>query len=282
MGRNRSVSRTLAPLKSCIALAVVWTVCFDSHAQKAETRKAEKPTVLVLATYHLHNPGRDVLNVQWDDVLTEKRQNEIRDFVNLLKKYKPTKIAVEVPFGSASLNDQYGRYLRGEYRLTRNEIDQIGFRLAKELNHPRVYGIDAAGAFDIGRVFEFAAANNQQGIVDEAFEVAKRQVAEANKLIQTASVTEIYRATNDQRKLDEGNRAYTLMARIGKGEEYPGAALLADWYERNLKIFSNITRVAESKDDRVLVIIGAGHVKLLQQFIEDSGEYNLERAAKYF
>ena len=187
-----------------------------------------------------------------------------------------------MPFGSASLNDQYGRYLRDEYRLTRNEIDQIGFRLAKELNHPTVYGIDAAGAFDIDRVFGFAAANNQQEVVDKAFEIAKRQVAEANKLIQTASVTEIYRATNDQRKLDEGNRAYTLMARIGKGEEYPGAALLADWYERNLKIFSNITRIPESKEDRVLVMIGAGHVKLLQQFIEDSGEYNLERATKYF
>ena len=223
-----------------------------------------------------------MLNVQWDDVLTEKRQKEIRDFVNLLKKFKPTKIAVEAPFGSVKLDEQYGRYLRGEYQLTRNEIDQIGFRLAKELNQPKVYGVDAAGAFDIGRVFEFAAANNQQGIVDKAFEIAKGHVAEANKLIQTTNVTEIYRVTNDQRRIDEGHQAYIIMSRIGKDKEYPGVDLLADWYKRNLKIFSNVTRITESKDDRVLVIIGAGHVKLLQQFIEDSGEYNLERAGKYF
>jgi hypothetical protein len=37
------------------------------------------------------------MNVQSDDVLTEKRQKEIRQFVNLLKRFKPTKIAVEAP-----------------------------------------------------------------------------------------------------------------------------------------------------------------------------------------
>lgn len=41
-------------------------------------------------------------------------------------------------------------------------------------------------------------------------------------------------------------------------------------------------RITESKNDRILVIIGGNHVKLLQQFIEDSGEYNLEKANKYF
>jgi hypothetical protein len=73
-----------------------------------------------------------------------------------------------------------------------------------------------------------------------------------------------------------------MMSRVGKDKEYPGVDLLADWYERNLKIFSNITRITESQDDRILVIIGGNHVKLLQQFIEDSGEYNLERAVRYF
>ncbi len=40
--------------------------------------------------------------------------------------------------------------------------------------------------------------------------------------------------------------------------------------------------ITESRDDCILIIIGGSRVKLLQQFIEDSGEYNLERAGKYF
>jgi len=261
---------------------LVFTACGASYAQKTKPIGAQKPTVLVLATYHMDNPGRDVMNVQSDDVLTEKRQKEIREFVNLLKRFKPTKIAVEVPSGSAKLDEQYGRYIRGDYQLTRKEADQIGFRLAKDSNHQKIYGVDAQGAFDIGRVFAFAGANNQQDTVDRGMAIGKRQVAEVNKLIQTGTIKEIYKAINDQQGIDEAHRAYMMMQRIGKDKEYPGVDLLADWYKRNLKIFSNITRITESKDDRILVIIGGNHVKQLQQFIEDSGEYNLEKAGKYF
>ncbi len=222
------------------------------------------------------------MNIQWDDVLSENRQKEIREFVALLKKFKPTKIAVEVPYGSVKTNEEYSRYLRGEYQLTRNEIDQIGYRLAKEVGHLRVYPVDAAGSFDIGRVFEFAAKNDQQHIVDRAMEIAKEQVGDANELVKNANITEFHRAINDPRKIDEGHRAYLTMLRIGKGENYPGADLVGDWYKRNLKIFTNITRITESNEDRILVLIGSGHAKLLQQFIEDSGEYKLERAGKYF
>ena len=228
-------------------MAFVILFCSASQAQKPESRKAERPTVLVLATSHLHNPGRDVMNVQWDDVLAEKRQKEIREFDELLKKFKPTKIAIEVPYGSDKTDEGYSRYLRGEYRLTRNEIDQIAYRLAKELDHPKVYPVDAAGSFDIGRVFAFAAENGQQQIIDRAMEIAKKQVGEANELVRTADITEFHRAINDQRSIDEGHQAYLSMLRIGRGENYPGADLVADWYKRNLKIFTNITRITEIK-----------------------------------
>ena len=282
MKRYCRLSPNTSVLKGYFSLSLIFIICFTSYAQSVKRNGTQKPAVLVLATYHMHNPGRDLMNVKSDDVLTEKRQKEIRDFVNLLKRFKPTKIAVEVPFGSSKLDEQYSRYLRGEYRLTANEIDQIGFRLAKELNHQKVYGADADGAFDIGRVFAFAGANRQQHVVDKGMAIGKRQVAEENNLIRTSTVTQIYKAINDQQKINESHQAYMLMSGVGKDKEYPGAELLADWYKRNLKIFSNIIRLTESKNDRILVIIGGNHVRLLQQFIEDSGEYNLEKANKYF
>lgn len=257
MKRNCRLSSNISVLKCCLSLALVFITCFASYAQLIKTSGTQKPTVLVLATYHMGNPRRDVMNVQSDDVLTEKRQKEIRQLVNLLKRFKPTKVAVEVPFGSSKLNEQYSQYLRGDYQLIRNEIDQIGFRLAKELNHQKVYGVDAEGSFDIGRVFAFAEANNQQEIVDKGMAIGKRQVAEENKLIQTSTITQIYKAINDPQRINESHQAYMLMSSVGKDKEYPGADLLGDWYKRNLKIFSNITRITKSKNDRILVIIGA-------------------------
>jgi hypothetical protein len=282
MKRNLRLFETAAALKCLLATALVFVICSASYAQKPKKRSVQKPTVLVLATYHMDNPGLDLMNVQSDDVLTEKRQKEIRELVSLLKRFKPTKIAVEAPFGSVKVDEQYNRYLRGKYQLTRNEIDQIGYRMAKELNHQKIYGVDAEGKFDIGRVFAFAGANNQQDIVGRGMAIGKRQITEENKLIQTATITQIYKVINDQRRINEAHQAYLMMSRIGKDKEYPGASLLADWYERNLKIFSNIQRISELNNDRILVIIGGNHVKQLQQFIEDSGEYNLERTGRYF
>lgn len=282
MKLNIYLFQNTSVLKLCTAGILIFTFCCAVAAQKPKSKGEQRPTVLVLATYHLDNPGADVMNVKSDDVLTEKRQKEIYEFINILKRFRPTKIAVEMSLGSAKLDEQYSLYLRGEYQLTRNEIDQMGFRLAKELNHRKMYGVDAAGEFDIGRVFAYAGANNQQDIVDKGLEAGKSQVAEENKLIQTATIREIYRAINDQQKINDSHQTYMMMSRIGKNKEYPGADLLSDWYKRNLRIFSNIERITETKDDRILVIIGGNHVKLLQQFIEDSGEYNLEKANKYF
>ena len=36
-----------------------------------------RPEILVLGTYHMANPGHDVYNMQVDDVLAPKRQQEI-------------------------------------------------------------------------------------------------------------------------------------------------------------------------------------------------------------
>lgn len=216
MNRNCRLSPNTSVLSCCFSLTLIFITCFASYAQGVKRNSTQKPAVLVLATYHMHNPGRDLMNVKSDDVLTEKRQKEIRDFVNLLKRFKPTKIAVEMSFGSIKLDEQYSRYLRGDYQLTQNEIDQIGFRLAKELNHQKVYGADAEGAFDIGRVFAFAGANDQQQIVDKGMAIGKSQVAEENNLIRTSTVTEIYKAINDPQRINESHRAYMLMSGIGK------------------------------------------------------------------
>ena len=45
--------------------------------------------------------------------------------------------------------------------------------------------------------------------------------------------------------------------------------------------FANIQRIAASPEDRVLVIYGSGHAKLLTEFAEDSGAFVVERPSAY-
>ena len=46
-------------------------------------------------------------------------------------------------------------------------------------------------------------------------------------------------------------------------------------------IFVNLTRITESANDRILLIIGAEHVFLIQQYLENSGDYIVESPLKY-
>src|ERR687890_818199 len=87
---------------------------------------------LSVGMYHMANPGLDAVNTEADDVLLPKRQKEIQDLVDRLASFRPTKIAVEAPYRSTALPDRYKQYVAGAYALSRNETEQIGFRLAKQ------------------------------------------------------------------------------------------------------------------------------------------------------
>src|SRR5712671_5729128 len=81
----------------------------------------ERPEILVLGTYHMANPGHDIHNMQADDVLSPRRQQEIAQLIEVLKRFHPTKIAIESDVSGQRAAQQYSDYLAGKYTLTRNE-----------------------------------------------------------------------------------------------------------------------------------------------------------------
>ena len=95
-------------------------------------------------------------------------------------------------------------------------------------------------------------------------------------------IIDMYIRINEPEGRLADHQAYLRSARIGLGDQYPGANWVAhSWYARNLKICINLTRITESINDRILLIIGAGHVYLIQQFFEDSGNYIVESPLEY-
>ncbi|MFL1675190.1 DUF5694 domain-containing protein [Paenibacillus dendritiformis] len=91
----------------------------------------------------------------------------------------------------------------------------------------------------------------------------------------------LLRKLNEPEELKKHHRMYINMARIGEMDHYVGIDWLFHWYERNLILFSNLARLAESPDDRILLIIGGAHVQILQQFIAESGCLEIEPALSY-
>ena len=104
--------------------------------------------VCIMGVLHFVSKNNSV-SQKYTSVQDPKSQKEIKDLVQRLKKFRPTKIAVERPYKSnIELNEAYQSYLKGEYQLSDEETDQIAFRLAKELGHEKLYLVYSQVNFD--------------------------------------------------------------------------------------------------------------------------------------
>jgi hypothetical protein len=233
--------------------------------------------VMVLATFHMANPGLDYANVEADDVLAPGRQREIEAVVDRLAAFAPTRVAVEAPAGNPVIADRYTAYLRGDYELGRNETYQIGFRLARRLEHPTVHSVDHRMDMAMDGVFGWAAQNGQHPLIQEFQAIIGRIVASQDSLLKAGTIGDVLRAMNEPATLDEGHGFYMRLAEVGRDSVYPGTDQLAVWYERNLRIFTNILRIAEP-GDRILVIMGQSHAPILQRFLRDHPAFEVVEA----
>lgn len=224
--------------------------------------------ILVIGSYHMSNPGLDAVSVKADDVLSAKRQREIDELVTRLASFRPTKVAVEIPFGRDSMsNALYRRYMQGTHTPDRTEMQQLGFRVAKTANLQRIYGVDYNLDVNLGGVMIWALTHGQAELASAAQSLSATLLAEADSMMKHATVSEIISALNSARA-DSVHGIYLAALRVGADTSYPGATVAARWYERNLKIASNILRVIDSPTDRVLVVIGAAHAPILRELLE--------------
>ena len=237
------------------------------------------PQVMILGTHHLDGSS-DYVRTTIDDVLSERRQRELEQLVDRLAEFRPTRIAVEVPVALDSVvNAQYRAYRAGTHALRRGEVDQIAFRLARKLGHEKVYAVDYQKDEDIRGLFAYAVANKQDGSLRAAQGRVMARVKELEQRRASMTMTDILREANAP-PADAMEGFYLLAAPVGAAERYVGADLVAGRYERNLKIFANVARIAQP-GERVLVLYGAGHGKLLRQFVDESPALDLVRADRF-
>lgn len=264
-------------LKRLLATATILAASIPA----AFAQQGSKPTFVILGSFHFQGSTADLLGNSLPDVQSEKRQKEIEAIVEALARFRPTKIAVEYPVGHAKIQEAYQAYLKGERPLGDGETEQIGFRLARRLGHDRIHPVDHKLDMDFDAVLKAVEKYGQKSLFEQAFGLGKQYVGEAQHLIDSSTVGAALRLMNEPQRLDAGHGAYALMSQVGGPGDPVGAKVVADWYERNLFIFSNLVRLIESPEERVLLVIGAGHAKLLRDAIAQSPNLRLEEAVDY-
>ncbi len=244
-----------------------------------------KPTLVVLGTYHMATPGNNVVNPTVADVSTPERQKQIIELVKNLKNFKPTKIVVECDLEKdAKTQEIYNQYLAGSYQLSKNETNQIGFRLAKESGHKKVYCVDWSDFWDDPTINygKFAAKDAElDAFLKEVNQNLKKEIDAEFEKLYSLPISDQLILLNQPDRIEKSHKVYFDIMRIGRGNEYAGAGYLSWWYRRNLVILTNIIRLTDSTNDRILVIYGNGHNKLLNQFAKESDFYTVESPLKY-
>lgn len=263
------------PKRSFSILFLLALTCISAHAQQAA-----KPEVLILGTYHMANPGRDLFNTKADDVLAPKRQAEITELIEVLKKFQPTKVVIESdPNGPRP--GQYADYLAGKRTLTSNEIEQLGFRLAKELGHKMIYPVDADGDFPWPRVVNYAKGSGRAKELDAIMSEIGAMVKAQEQYLASHTILETLVYMNADAKVAEDMGFYFREAHLGEPGDWAGADLVSDWFRRNMRIYTNLTRLVDSPNERILVIYGAGHLGWLRHIVASDPTLRLRKLADF-
>jgi hypothetical protein len=246
-------------------------ICLGPMAAWSAELSAKPIEVMVIGVFHMSNPGHDLHNLKADDVLVPKRQDEIAVLTAALSRFKPTKVGVE---SSADfVAERYKQYLAGTLPPSRNEVVQLGFRLAKTAG-AEVYSLDADGDFPYERLKNFAETRGFSGLLDEQNAAIQREVDEMGRLLAQKGVSGVLRFLNSQARLQSANNFYRNMLRIGLGDDQPGADLVSSWYHRNFLICANLLQLGKPSD-RIVIFFGAGHAFLLRQCVTETPGFKL-------
>lgn len=246
--------------------------------------KESIPKIFLVGAFHFEYYNADAYKVDKSkqvDILSDQKQNELKQLLEYIAIFKPTKICIEAP-ESWKTTDKYRMYKSGKKELAKDEVQQIAFRLMETFKLDTVYSIDARAIAEelpetkdssvikpyFDRIFDnytFKANDNYIKLYEYSTELS-------NKL----SLLDYFKYINSAKELQRSYGAY-LVGDFKNGK-YEGADALATyWYDRNLRIFRNIQRITTSSQDRILVLFGAGHMAVLDQLFSCSPEYNYIR-----
>ncbi len=252
------------------------------HAQNS----APKTKVMTLGVFHFAYHNLDVVVTEKSDqisVLDEPFQSEIISICRAVEEFKPTILVVEVdPAEQPRTDSLYQLYKLNNYALKRGEVDQLAFRIGKDLGLTKIYCVNNWGKH-YGKLDSIFADSLRMARFSD-YAVSRNLEHAKQKRPKVKSIADELILLNNPERI-KASLAFYLKEPF-QYEETVGDFAGVDfetgrWFNRNLRIFRNIQRIPRTVDDRILLIFGCGHLNLLNPFIEVSEEFELVSPLPY-
>ena len=260
------------------------TLGTDARSPRApRTNVAEKKIqVLNFATFHMGSTS-DAHSTEFDEE-DEQNQIEARAVAERLADFEPTIVCVEVPRErNAELAEAYEAFLErpDEASTYYGEVGLVAFVVAYYADLDRLYGIDHKLSYNY-RIAEQVDNAIDPATLADFSEDPFRSWPELRVDEDALSLRDKLRHFNKPAFLDFLITVNAdMLALAGTEEGFEGADEAAKYYQRNLRIYSNLNRIPMTPDDRVLIISGGSHTAFLREFMQRSPKFEMVETAKY-
>ncbi len=265
------------------AFLVVLTIAFFANPAHAATRDEQHSDntieIMILGSNHFTGGGPDTVDPDVPYYLGARGQQEIADLLDRLEAYAPDKIMVELDFElEGKFNERYDAFLEGTHKLTVNERQQIGMRLAQRLGHKKLYAIDFESFLDYGPAIAAAKELGQTQLLKVIDDLSDKIKASYEDDAKLPLIERLIAMNSTEQNLQR--KTFLTIAQLGTAEDPQGALQILTWWQRNLVMFARTAQQA-APGDKLLIVIGNGHRDILQEFFGDAPGFKLVSPVPY-
>ncbi len=227
------------------------------------------------------------------DEESKEAQREVRKISEMIAKFRPTIICVEkLPEKNDELNAAYQVFLENSSVLSTKdgEISMIAFDVARLSGVKKLYGIDhhLGYNYSLGDFIENSSdyinsidPETYLQLTNDPFKDYP-EMAEREKNYDKLSLLEKLKLINEPLYLDYSiNTNADKLLYVGIDDGFEGADNAALFYQRNMRIYSNLNRIPMTKEDRVFILMGAAHTAFLREFIKRSPKFEMVNTLDY-
>ncbi|PKD43903.1 hypothetical protein CWD77_09980 [Rhodohalobacter barkolensis] len=250
----------------------------DTSNQKEpiDQQGSDKIEVLNFGTFHM-GFTTDANKTEFDEN-DRKNQQRVHTIAEKLADFDPTVIIVEQePTQNESIQEEYQQYRDNPDMTFENpsEVELLAYELGRLSGADRIYGIDHKMGYNyrIGQQID-----NQ---VDP--EWYNRYYEDPLSFHPSIDVNRD--TLSLQKKLELMNKDEFLnflitvnadmLSHAGTTDGFEGADEAAKYYQRNLRMYSNLNRLDLNSDDRVFILMGASHTAFFRDFMRGDPKFEM-------
>jgi len=278
-------------VKISLSITIVLSLLGCNNSDRKESKisntiikvdSVNKIPVLNFGTFHM-GETTDATKTEFDEN-DKKNQDEVKAIAEMLALFKPTVIIVETPpTYDKKLQTEYNEYLLNPALKFKNpsEIELLAFQLGRLSGTKRIYGIDHKMGYN------YNIGNEMINSIDSTwhnkyYKDPLKYYPEVNKDEEKLNTLDKLKLTNHNTYLNfliEVNAE--MLAHVGSEKGFEGADEATKFYQRNIRIYSNLNRIKLTENDRVFVLMGAAHTAYLRDFISRSPKFEMVNTFDY-